>query len=462
MELNTQDQLEHQEPLPIKLWGTIKDLQYKFGSHNVKFGTMEDALRYQLKVSKEYPRNNLYQVFENRVEIHLKTQTLVVDPDRFEELKGRVWYERKKSAYAQNGENRICIDVLLFGEMMIHKNGDRYDCRRENLISQNKEIKPDDSKIDSVEFDPFVLNITNEDVFKDYLRMKATTSMVASSMGGKFTNFFMFLPMSLVRKRGMPNYHEAMDNEKYLAKIQAKIESYSTSKEITSNVFYKYWGYCFYKPGNFPAHVARSVYDFASSKLGRKIDVIDFSSGFGGRLTGFWMSDNTLSYTGIDPNERLFDRYEDMVCWLVDHDPKNKSVKMIKGCAEEVDIQVDGMVELGETPTKFDLCFTSPPYFDLEIYSDSDTQSCNRYTQIEVWTEKFLLTTLKRMIDLLRNDGLIIINIKNSNKWKYDVCGKMIEYLIGSGMEQLDTIYLKQTSRNGTGNRDEPMFVFSK
>jgi hypothetical protein len=448
--------------LPLKLYGTITKVgikyRFKFANHCCSFDTIEAANKYQLDVSRQYPRNNLYRNVNGTIHIHLKNNVLIISMEDFDKVVGRVWYERKKSAYTQSVESRVNIDVHLFGVSMIHKNGNRYDCRRENVEAKvEKEIVTNDLEVDYLH-----LQITSHDVLLDYQRMKGSTSMYATSIGGKFTNHFMFDPMSLVKKKGMPNYHEAISNPKYLSKILDKINAYSTSKIISSNVVYKYWGYCFYKPGNFPSYIARQIYDGIGKK---NLNILDFSSGFGGRLTGFWMSDSVQSYTGIDPNTLLFPCYEKMINWLIENDPKQKYVRLIHGCAEQVDL-------LDEEPTmtfgkqiqidEYDMCFTSPPYFDLEVYSNEETQSCNRYTSVEIWLTQFLLATLEKATRVLCRGGILVINIKNSKKWKINVCERMVSFLGHLGMTHFDTLFLKQTSRNGTGDRDEPIWMFRK
>lgn len=47
---------------------------------------------------------------------------------------------------------------------------------------------------------------------------------------------------------------------------------------------------------------------------------------------------------------------------------------------------------------KYDFALTSPPYYDTEIYSDEETNSCNRYDTFEKWTEGFYLPMLDKTV----------------------------------------------------------------
>ena len=53
----------------------------------------------------------------------------------------------------------------------------------------------------------------------------------------------------------------------------------------------------------------------------------------------------------------------------------------------------------------FDSIFTSPPYFDVEKYSDEETQSYKRYTTIDSWNKNFLHKTIGKLIPTLKKDG---------------------------------------------------------
>ncbi len=48
----------------------------------------------------------------------------------------------------------------------------------------------------------------------------------------------------------------------------------------------------------------------------------------------------------------------------------------------------------------YDLVFTSPPFFDFEIYTDLPSQSVDRYRDVAQWSVHFLHASLKRHGDL--------------------------------------------------------------
>jgi hypothetical protein len=72
---------------------------------------------------------------------------------------------------------------------------------------------------------------------------------------------------------------------------------------------------------------------------------------------------------------------------------------------------------------QFDLIFTSPPYFDYEIYADA-TQSISNYstssaTGFDKWLTYFLLNVIMRYVPVLRDNGYIGIYIQDADNNNY-------------------------------------------
>ena len=95
-----------------------------------------------------------------------------------------------------------------------------------------------------------------------------------------------------------------------------------------------------YFPSNFRPTVAKEIYNrygCGLPGLEDKPTVLDFSSGFGGRFTGFWSS-NAKHYIGVDPNSVLLEPYGQLQDWLETGYPKPfKSYEFIQAAAEDVD-----------------------------------------------------------------------------------------------------------------------------
>lgn len=151
-------------------------------------------------------------------------------------------------------------------------------------------------------------------------------------------------------------------------------------------------------------------------KMYKSKRILDFSSGWGDRLFGVMTYDDKIKYyCGIDPNKSLQTGYKNMIKTFI---PKSshKKYEMITACAE------DTINNLNE---EFDLVFTSPPYFDLEKYSNDNNQSITRYPDFEDWYKNFLLNSMIQAFDKLVDHGIMAININNTKD--YNIIDKLIE-----------------------------------
>ena len=136
--------------------------------------------------------------------------------------------------------------------------------------------------------------------------------------------------------------------------------------------------------------------------------ILDPSAGWGDRLLAAMAKD--VRYVGVDPNTKLHPVYKEMIKFF------DCNCTMI--CSP---------IETAELPDeKFDLVFTSPPYFNLEIYTDEDTQSIAKVKTERAWFDKFLTVMIDKCSAALKDGGyfVLVINQKNRRenyiKWMLD------------------------------------------
>lgn len=129
--------------------------------------------------------------------------------------------------------------------------------------------------------------------------------------------------------------------------------------------------------------------------------VLDFSAGWGDRLLGAIAAG--VDYTGIDPNEAMHPIYRE----IIERFGAQDRARVINGCAETVDL--DDIEEV-------DLVATSPPYFDLEIYSDAATQSISQHPQLDAWYNNFLIASILRMWKKIKIGGYLVVIINDSKE----------------------------------------------
>lgn len=203
---------------------------------------------------------------------------------------------------------------------------------------------------------------------------------------------------------------------------------------------------------NFRPSVAKLIYNL----YGNKGDVLDMSSGFGGRMFGFFASD-CESYTGIEPSEKTYAGLMELKADLEKLDseglfPRNRKAVVHKTGSEIYHPEWDG---------KFDLCFTSPPYFDTEKYSDEETQSWKKYSTLDYWLEGFLKSTIENCWKYTKPEGRLIINIADTTKHK-GIEDATVHYAVDCGFHHTDTLHMELSSISGKGRKTEPVFIFEK
>lgn len=149
---------------------------------------------------------------------------------------------------------------------------------------------------------------------------------------------------------------------------------------------------------NFRPTAAAAIYHTCLPKTGGT--VWDMSSGYGGRLLGAIACDRVACYIGTDP------------C--------SKTMRGLRNLARELgrrDLEIDlhevGSEDFSPERNSFDVCFSSPPYFDTEKYSNESTQSYLKFPNKEAWLHGFLGTTLDNCWCGLKPNGRLIINLAN-------------------------------------------------
>ena len=198
-----------------------------------------------------------------------------------------------------------------------------------------------------------------------------------------------------------------------VAKVQAFPKIYNPSFGIYKNLrimFRLSPSSAAAKVGNFPYKVARDLVE----KYNVNGKVYDFSCGWGVRLAAC-LSQN-IDYCGTDPNRRLVSNLHEF----------GDRFKLVTGGRSKIDIKCQGSeVYVPRWRNKIGLAFSSPPYFDLEEYSLSDThgQSINTNTSYSSWLENYVRPTLRNVYRYLIDDGILAMNIKNIGMTKmYDDC----------------------------------------
>lgn len=161
----------------------------------------------------------------------------------------------------------------------------------------------------------------------------------------------------------------------------------------------------------FKPSIAKAIYDnFAPENS----VVLDISTGFGQRMLGAMASNNVAKYIGIDPWEKQISALTNMKNKFSFTNADLYQIGSEKFCPEELVNQID-------------FCFSSPPFFNKEIYCEDNNQAYhNGYDGFVQWW----VDTIKNVHNLLKDDSLFVLNMDDKNfKIMMSFCNGMFELI---------------------------------
>lgn len=171
--------------------------------------------------------------------------------------------------------------------------------------------------------------------------------------------------------------------------------------------------------------------------------VWDMSMGWGGRMLGALACDKVAKYIGCDPATDTFAGLEKMRNDLKRLVPERKIEYEIHCFGSEGPEMRTVLPESG-----VDLCFTSPPYFDCEKYSEEITQSWVKYKKDtkeeskDAWLYGFMKDTMGNCWHALKPGGVMAINIADVKSYK-DMVKKLINLAVDEGWTYDEQINLR-------------------
>ena len=248
--------------------------------------------------------------------------------------------------------------------------------------------------------------------------------------------------------------------------VNSKPNFYTGSEVSNVKSFFRNAGKLACKVANFPPKEARDIYFryFPNSLIDstEKLNCLDTSCGFGSRMSSVLLSGH--NYFGIDPNIELQDKLMECAKFYYDNGfiDENQSCSLYTQGSELFIDELEGII---------DVSFTSPPYFNLEKYSDDESESTKHYDNYELWLEKFAKPTIKNTYKYLKVGGYAMINIKNISKKEpcYDDFINIFNLI--QGFEYIETFDMefskKQYGMNynnekGVISNKEPVMCFKK
>ena len=219
--------------------------------------------------------------------------------------------------------------------------------------------------------------------------------------------YFDRLRLSYTRKDSKYTPMQVLESEELLEQLWQRVDSkprlFETGRGTVLSFFIAIgvgWSKC-RSVANFPVREAKAIYEKYCPQGGL---IYDPSAGFGSRMSAALLGG--YGYVATDPNKDLFpclnQYHQDLL--LTDYVRSDQYFKIYCQGSEEL---------IPELVGKIDFAFTSPPYFDLEKYSDDDSASTKHYDNFGLWGKHYVIPTVKNIREYLKPGACVGINIKN-------------------------------------------------
>jgi len=151
---------------------------------------------------------------------------------------------------------------------------------------------------------------------------------------------------------------------------------------------------------------------------------LDPSAGWGDRLIAA-INYGDCYYRATDPNDCLHPKYKE----IIDTFAEKKTIEDERGSRPKYHITQEGFETAQIEAGYYDLVFTSPPFFDLEKYSNSPEQSHIKFATLEEWMNGFMYPFLIKAIASLQKDGHLCLYVADDKKKKVFFVNRIKRYL---------------------------------
>lgn len=240
----------------------------------------------------------------------------------------------------------------------------------------------------------FHYSYTEEELKQDWKKLQryTNTEFVTASQtrpGMKLCEHFFpnFFDIVNSKGEGFKTYWNEIDLQKVL-KWNRQSHSTPYLSELRRGI-----SFCFGLTKNtmYRPHLTKMICDFYKVNT-----LLDPCCGWGGRMLGTVASG--AHYIGFEPNTETYKNLIELAEFLK--------------ITDKVTIFNTG-AENSKFDFEYDLVLTSPPYFNLEIYSEEKTQSENQYSNYKDWFDKWLTPVV---LNSSQNSKVTCWNVANIGK----------------------------------------------
>ena len=193
----------------------------------------------------------------------------------------------------------------------------------------------------------------------------------------------------------------------------------------------------------------------------KEVRVLDVCAGWGGRMIGA-KSAESPSFAGVSPSVAGGLRGELVSPSLKVHytgiDPCAKTYAALRAIRDELGlhnvtlIHQPAEVALQQPLGTYDIALTSPPYYNLELYSDEPTQSVATKDGYQAWLDTFLKPVIAGVIRLgVKYSCWSVKNFKTDKK--YDLLDDVIRIHGEHGWRLLDDVVFTMANSRRPGQK---------
>lgn len=190
----------------------------------------------------------------------------------------------------------------------------------------------------------------------------------------------------------------------------------------------------------------------------RPVDVLDFSAGWGDRLTGFLAASSVQRIVLIDPRPGCIRACEGQHSLV-------RSDKVLEAHCAGAEVVMPGL-----PAESVDLVVSSPPYFDAEHYGDTPEEQVGQVrfmvSNTTEYLDAFLFPVLHQCARVLRKGGILCLNIDDHPQLK--LCDATLAHVAGT-FHLIGTAGLRKGNGFGKGlasaggrSKAEPVYLFRR
>lgn len=230
---------------------------------------------------------------------------------------------------------------------------------------------------------------SNDELLKDFEKLEkidCSDIKQSSLLGSKFMNHFFFKYTIDVKGQKNVSFLEFLKDKELMNKPYFKSYIENNKDKDTLRLYLKYFNLYLGSINLFKPSISKFVYCIYKPNV-----VLDFSAGWGGRMIGALSLPN-IKYIGFDTNKKLKKPYSEVLEFL---NMKDRA-KIYFRDSSKVDF----------SKYKYDMVFTSPPYYNKEKYENMPV-----YDSIEEFNEKFLFPVIENSYKYLKNGGTYALNV---------------------------------------------------